>query len=50
MQMNRILKKVKFDMSSSINLNKLGILTKLFCTSVPNLVVLAWMGDKFKPS
>ena len=23
-----------------------GILTKLFCTSGPNLVILAWMGDE----
>ena len=24
----------------------IGILTKLFCTSGPNLVVLAWTGDE----
>ena len=23
-----------------------GILTKLFCTSIPNLVVLAWTGEE----
>ena len=23
-----------------------GILTKVFCTSGPNLVILAWMGDE----
>ena len=25
----------------------IGMLTKLFCTSRPNLVVLAWTGDEF---
>ena len=26
--------------------NTIGILTKLFCTSGPNLVILAWTGDE----
>ena len=33
-------------MSSSINSKTIGILTTVFCTSVPNLVVLAWAGDE----
>ena len=33
-------------MSCSINLKTIGILTKVFCTSVPYLVVLAWTGDE----
>ena len=33
-------------MSSSINPKTIGILTKVFCTSGPNLVVLAWTGDE----
>ena len=38
--------KLKFDMSSSINPKTIGILTKVFCTSGPNLVVLARTGDE----
>ena len=27
----------------------IGILTKVFCTSGPNLVTLAWTGDELSP-
>ena len=27
----------------------IGILTKVFCTSGPNLVILAWTGDELSP-
>ena len=27
----------------------IGILTKVFCTSGPNLVILAWIGDELSP-
>ena len=33
-------------MLSSFNPQTIGILTKIFCTSGPNLVVLAWTGDE----
>ena len=33
-------------MSLQSTLQTIGILTKLFCTSGPNLVVLAWTGDE----
>ena len=35
-------------MSSSMNPKTIGILTKVFCTSGPNLVVLAWTGDELR--
>ena len=37
---------VKFDMSIQSTPQTTGILTKLFCTSGPNLVVLAWTGEE----
>ena len=46
MQINRILKIVKFDMPSSITPKTIVILTKVFCTSGPNLVILVWRGDE----
>ena len=46
MQINRIWNWVKFDLSSPITLATIGILTKVFYTSGPNLVILAWTGDK----
>ena len=39
-------KKVKFDMSIQSTFKTIEILTKAFCTSGPNLVVLAWTGDE----
>ena len=33
-------------MSSSINPKTIGILTKVFSTSAPNLVARAWTGDE----
>ena len=32
--------------SRSIAIKTIGILTNVFCTSGPNLVILAWMGDE----
>ena len=37
--------KVRFWKQKKSTLKKCGILTKVFCTSGPNLVVLAWTGD-----
>ena len=39
---------VQFDLEGhgQMSHNIIGILTKLFCTSGPNLVILAWMGDE----
>ena len=44
----RKLLKIKFDLGGQGQLppKSLGILTKVFCTSGPNLVILAWMGDE----
>ena len=36
---------VKFDMRSSINPQNDKFLTKVFCSSGPNVVVLAWTDD-----
>ena len=40
--------KVKFDLLGKGQLphNMTGILTKVFCIFGPNLVILAWIGDK----
>ena len=47
MQINRIL---KISLIWHVKLNQppktVGILTKVFCTSGPNFVVLAWTGDE----
>ena len=39
---------VKFDLEGQAQLppKTIGILTNVFCTSGPNLVILAWMGDE----
>ena len=39
---------VKFDLEvqGQLTLKTIGILTKVFCSSGPNLVILAWTGDK----
>ena len=39
---------VKFDLEGQGQLppKTIGILIKLFCTSGPNLVILAWMGNE----
>ena len=39
---------VKFDLEGHGQLppKTIGILAKVFCTSGPNLVILAWMGDE----
>ena len=39
---------VKFDLEvqGQLTPETIGILTKVFCSSGPNLVILAWMGDK----
>ena len=39
---------VKFDLEvqGQLPLKTIGILTKVFCSSGPNLVILAWTGDK----
>ena len=43
--------KVKFDLDGQgQSLPKtIGILTKVFCTFGPNLVILAWTGDYLSP-
>ena len=59
MQVSQIFQRCKSDANKQDFENKLnltchaqstsktiGILTKVFCTSGPNLVVLAWMGDE----
>ena len=40
--------KVKFDLEGQDQLPHkiIGILTNVFCTSGPNLVISAWMGDE----
>ena len=39
---------VKFDLEvqGQLTFKTIGILTKVFCSSGPNLVILAWTGDK----
>ena len=41
--------KVKFDLEGQGQLppKTIGIFTNVFCTSGPNLAILAWMGDEF---
>ena len=46
MQINRILKIIKFDKSSQSPQETLRILTKVFYTDGPNLVIPAWTGDE----
>ena len=47
MQINRILKLNKLNLTCQAQLTPktIGILTKVFCSSGPNLVILAWTGD-----